>query len=123
MNEANGSNYVYLCKLSSGDAWEEITKEVFENRKFALSDDGSQPRYNSDFAIMDKATRLVNINMTSCSINSVAILMRNFGITPATGSTPGGFVKTPSTILFKNNRSNSTYLLDLRTGDKYKKVS
>lgn len=115
------SNSIYLCKLAKGDGWEEVTKEVFENRKFALSDDESAPRYNSDFAVINNVTKVINVNVTSGNTNSLGILMRFFKISPPVGSTPEGFVKTPTTILFKNNRTS--YLLNLKTGNKYKKVS
>lgn len=101
-------------------AFEEVTADVFEDREFALNDEG-MPRYHNDYIIVDNG-EIIHMELSDCHINAIGLICRFLKIPAFTGTMPDGIVRTPSHIRFqkKTAKKDNVWLLECATGIKFK---
>ena len=99
--------------------FDEVPQTVFAKRDYALSDDGETPRYSKNFIVLDGET-IEQLNLAECPVNTLGLVCRLLNVTPTTGNVPGGFVRSPSHIKFRDNRR--AWLVELSTGLEYRQA-
>lgn len=103
----------------NSNVWESVTEFLFENRKLALNDMQDGPRYTDDFAIKDMDKNTVSVSYFG-DPEAIGQMVKAFNIREASVA-PGGFVREPSHVHLKGKSIKQLgFLLDLKTGTKYK---
>ncbi len=108
----------YLIQLSNGEfAFEEVSKSVFDKRRFALADAGG-PRYQNDNFIELRGSHIEQISLCDVPANVLALICRALHVVPFTGTVPGGIVREPTHIKFQDTRRS--WLVEVSTGVEYR---
>ena len=115
----------YLCRVITGNdvvSWEEVNDYVFENRKHALIDEGTGPRYyENDYVVKNEDGRF-DISYSG-SPDGLAQMVKFFAIKEFTPVSKSGFVNSPTHVGFCGKSKNQAgFLFDLKSGIKYKAV-
>ncbi len=108
----------YFLKLVEGDQYfEEVDKYTFDNYKYALADNGNDPRYLLNNWVISKDDGKVSINLTDCDPRDFAIFARALSaIVPE--KVLGGFIREqPAIRFFKRNK----LILRLKNGEIFEK--
>jgi hypothetical protein len=98
--------------------WEQIPQNVFEQRKYARSDDGEKPRYNEFFCVASDNGTILNMNLAGAQARLLVMLTRILGADKYNIGTQ--IMHEPATV--KLNHHQTTYVVDCVTGDKFKLV-
>lgn len=104
---------IYLLKSHSG-SWEQVTKYVFDNRKWA-TDAMGDGRYDGDYVVIEGKELTINGTIT---FEEMGKLSRYLKVETPVGSY-NPIVNEPETVNFK--RGNSVTLHCLKTGENWKR--
>ena len=96
--------------------WEEISEYVFNNRKFAVTENGDS-RYSDVSVVVDNSSVKINGELSLIELGKVCRFLR---VTIPSESFSSALYSEPEVVKIK--RGNSTLLHYVKTGENYKAV-
>lgn len=108
----------YLLKLVDG-YFEEVDQYTFDNRQYAIADDGVSPRYTEDDWVCFNEDGTITVHLYNSPGVNLSILQRALSLQVSPQSVPGGFVREPTMIKFLKGKTMT--MLELKTGIKFQR--
>lgn len=119
------NNKRFIIRLNDENSqipkFEEVTELVFNNRQYALTDNGEKARYLPEDYIVVNGSTIEKCSLNSVSNDVLSILTRMFSVRPFDSKVEGGYLKSPTHVKFK--KANSQFLIELLTDIKYRVAS
>lgn len=110
---------IYLQTADDLNVWEQVDDYTAKHCKEALNDAGTGPRYTDNFLVKtESGLRIVAQGLTD---NHLAIVARFLGIKIDTGAYPGGNLRKPNFVKFRNRQGG--VVLRTANGDIFRKAS
>lgn len=107
----------YYIKTLTGQ-WEEVNAFIFENRKFAIADEGGGPRYTDQFVFASDGGLQFS---GSFPLNEMGLVCRFLGVRVPTESFPKPICSEPTTI--RVHKRKAVMMHHLATGENWKKAA
>ena len=110
----------YYCRIFGTKVrWEKVTEYVFKNRKNALDDAKTLPRYCDDYVIKDTVTNVLVVSYSGPP-EGIAQMYKFLSVKEA-GTFVDGYYSEPTHIHF-TSRNNSQFLFDIKENCEYRVV-
>lgn len=106
----------FFIRLNGSEKFEEVSEQVFMDRRLALND-SDLPRYADDHFVVSDG-HIQEMQLRGIKKQILPIISRILGLPEVAGSTVGGWCSEPTHVKFKKGRSR--WLLEVQSGTKYR---